>query len=55
MKSQQPAILATLRGENSMTHLLRTCGMIGTVTTAALLSACGGGGSASDTNLSGTL
>ncbi len=38
-----------------MTHLLRTCGMISTVTAAALLSACGGGGSASDTNLSGTL
>ncbi|STR23402.1 Uncharacterised protein [Janthinobacterium lividum] len=38
-----------------MTHLLRTCGMISTVTAAALLSACGGGGSSSDTNLSGTL
>lgn len=38
-----------------MTHLMRTCGMISTVTAAALLSACGGGGSSSDTNLSGTL
>ena len=38
-----------------MTHLLRTCGMISTVTAAALLSACGGGGSSSDTNLNGTL
>lgn len=55
MKSQQLAILATLQRENSMAHVFRTCGMIGTVTAAALLSACGGGGSASDTNLSGTL
>ena len=55
MKSQQLATLATIRGENSMTPLLRTCGMISTVTAAALLSACGGGGSSSDTNLSGTL
>ena len=42
MKSQQLATLATIRGENSMTHLMRTCGMISTVTAAALLSACGG-------------
>ena len=55
MKSQQLATLATIRGEISMTHLLRTCGMISTVTAAALLSACGGGGSSSDTNLNGTL